>query len=352
MRTIVNINQHKISNIKLKNGKTIKKKYGVDLHPSISHSTLREWQGLRSKLTKERLIYPLFIADDDNALNPIGSMPGQYQIGLNKLGGMLDGMVKDGLKSVIIFGVVSEKEKKDCKGSYADHEKSPVVRGVEFIKKNYPDLLVVVDVCMCQYTDHGHCGILSKSNKHIDNSESVKRLAEISLKYCIAGADVIAPSDMMDGRIHAIKTTLKNNDYRHIPVMSYSAKFASALYGPFRDAAHSTPSFGDRKAYQLPISSSLLPIRAIKRDLEEGADMIMVKPGGINLDIVKAARDICDVPIAAYQVSAEYAMIYHASKAGAFDLNTMIIESHTNITRAGADIIISYFTPTLLKLLK
>eukprot|EP01129_Flabellula_baltica_P002142 TRINITY_DN11988_c0_g1_i1.p1 TRINITY_DN11988_c0_g1~~TRINITY_DN11988_c0_g1_i1.p1 ORF type:complete len:368 (+),score=92.83 TRINITY_DN11988_c0_g1_i1:77-1180(+) len=323
----------------------------VDLHASISHPVLRDFQGIRTQLTPERLVYPIFISEGDDDFNPIPSMPGVHQVGINKLGSFLEGAVNDGLKSVLVFGVVQQKEKKDPVGSCADDKNSPVVRGIQYIKKNFPELLVIADVCMCQYTSHGHCGVIEDGCSHFNNAKSIERLANISLNYCEAGADVIAPSDMMDRRIAAIKAKLSDK-FRHVPVMSYSAKFSSALYGPFRDAAHSTPSFGDRRTYQLPISSPLLPIRAIKRDLEEGADMIMVKPGGINLDIIRAAREISDVPIAAYQVSGEYAMIWHGAKGGAFDLNTMILESHINMTRAGADILITYFAPTLLKLLK
>jgi len=281
-------------------------------------------------------------------------MPEQFQWSVDRIPELLDPLVKKGLKSVIVFGVITHKPNKDHHATWADHHEGPVVQGIQFIKKRYPHLLVLADVCLCQFTDHGHCGLFNIDNVNtqhknkIDNEKSIKRLADIAYHYCKAGADVIAPSDMMDRRIHAIKSKLSETGFRDIPVMSYSAKFASCLYGPFRDAAHSAPSFGDRKTYQLPFGSPLLPKRAIQRDIEEGADMIMIKPAQMYLDIIKYAKDNFDVPIACYQVSGEYAMIYHSATKGSFDFKTIVLESIYSMRRAGADIILSYFTPKLL----
>jgi porphobilinogen synthase len=334
--------------------------YSHDLHPSISHPILREWQTMRSFIQKSQFVYPIFLLDVPNKKNEIPSMPEQYQWSVDRLPELLDPLVKKGLKSVILFGVITHKPNKDCKATWADHEDGPVVKGIQFIKKRYPNVLVLADVCLCQFTDHGHCGLFNidedaativthhKDKVKIDNEKSIKRLAEISYHYCKAGADVIAPSDMMDRRISAIKANLFEKGYRHIPVMSYSAKFASCLYGPFRDAAHSTPTFGDRKTYQLPPGSPLIPQRAIQRDIEEGADMIMIKPAQMYLDIIKYAKDNFSVPVACYQVSGEYAMIYHSAAKGSFDLKTIVLESVYSLRRAGADIILSYYTPKLL----
>jgi len=270
---------------------------------------------------------------------------------VSRLKELLDPLVQKGLPAILLFGVVSKKENKNDRGSYADSDDSPVIKAIKFIRHTYPNLFVACDLCLCAYTIHGHCGILHKDGQ-INNPESVARLAEVALNYARAGAHMIAPSDMMDGRIGAIKEILVKNDLHHVAVMSYAAKFASCFYGPFRDAADSAPAFGDRRSYQLPPGARSLALRAVKRDLEEGADFVMVKPAGLYLDLIRETKNMSNVPVACYHVSGEYAMLWHAAKAGAFDLRTAVIEALTGMRRAGADIIITYYTPRLLDWLK
>ena len=238
--------------------------------------------------------------------------------------------------------------------SNADSPQNPVVRAIPLLRKEFPHLLICCDVCLCAYTSHGHCGIFttdpSSNETFIDNQLSIQRLSQVALKYAQSGAHVVAPSDMMDGRVGAIKSILsKHNLSSRVSVMAYSAKFASTFYGPFRDAAKSAPSFGDRSTYQLPCTSSGLSLRALQRDVNEGADIIMIKPGMPYLDVIRSARDrFPDYPISVYQVSGEYAMIMHAANAGTFDLTKAVFESLYSFHRAGADVIITYFAPFLL----
>lgn len=260
-------------------------------------------------------------------------------------------LVEDGLKSVLVFGVLTNSAKKDAEGSYALNKDAPAVKGISLLREAFPHLLILADVCLCGYTTHGHCGILDHAG--INNEKSVKQISELALVYAKAGASIVAPSDMIDGRIDGIKRIFKESNggfyLNKVGVMSYSAKFASCFYGPFRDAALSAPEFGDRKCYQLPPGSRGLALRAVKRDLSEGADFVMVKPAGIYLDIIREVKDLASVPVAAYQVSGEYAMLWHASKSGAFSLRTAVLESLQAIQRAGADIVITYFAPKLIK---
>ncbi|CAG8448380.1 4979_t:CDS:2 [Diversispora eburnea] len=274
------------------------------LQGGYNHPTLRLWQSDRI-LRKASLMYPIFInGKDDNAEEPISSLPGQ---------------------------------------------KSPVILAVKLIREKFPELYIACDVCLCGYTSHGHCGILNDDGS-IDNLSTVNRLAEVATNYAKAGAHCVAPSDMMDGRVIMIKESLIREGFGNkVALMSYSAKFASAFYGPFRDAADSAPQFGDRKTYQLPPNARGLARRAITRDLGEGADIIMVKPGMPYLDVVRDAKELApDVPIAVYQVSGEFAMIWHSAEAKVFDLKTAVFESIDGFLRAGANIIITYYTPQLL----
>ncbi|KAK8750227.1 hypothetical protein OTU49_015324 [Cherax quadricarinatus] len=242
---------------------------------------------------------------------------------------------------------------KDERGSSADAANTPVIVAVKLLRQAFPDLLVACDVCLCAYTTHGHCGIL-KEDGTIDNTLSIKRLAEQATAYAKAGAQIIAPSDMMDGRVGAIKASLHDAGLANrVSVLSYAVKFASSFYGPFRDAAKSAPAFGDRKCYQLPPGSSGLAARAADRDVEEGADMLMVKPGLAYLDVVRQTKDrYPHYPLFIYQVSGEYAMLHHGAKAGAFNLRVTLTEVLTSMRRAGADVIISYFTPAILEWIK
>lgn len=295
------------------------------------------------------LIYPLFITDNPDEETIIPSLPGQYRRGVNKLTAFLEPLIRKGLSSVILFGVPLADNIKDAEGRAADDPKGPVILATRLIRKRFPTLYVVADVCMCEYTSHGHCGIL-RSDGSLDNAQSVDRISDIALAYAQAGVHCVAPSDMNDGRVKAIKLKLIEAGIAHqVTLMSYSAKFSGCLYGPFRDAAGSCPSFGDRRCYQLPTGGRGLARRAIHRDIAEGADVIMVKPASQFLDIISDAKEIGrNMPIAAYQVSGEYAMIHAAAKAGVFDLKTMAFESTEGILRAGANIVVSYFTPDFL----
>ncbi|KAJ8300438.1 hypothetical protein KUTeg_021957 [Tegillarca granosa] len=259
------------------------------LHSGYHHPVLRAWQSTNTSINPENLIYPIFVTDDDDVVEEIASMPGQSRFGVNRLREHLKPVVENGLKCVLIFGVPS-KLPKDNHGTAADTPNTPAIMAIQRLRSWFPDLLIACDVCLCPYTCHGHCGILREDGS-LNNEESIQRLAEISLSYAKAGCHIIAPSDMMDGRIGAIKKCLNENGYgNRVAVMSYSAKFASSFYGPFRDAAKSAPSFGDRKCYQLPPGSVGLAERAVDRDVQEGADMLMVKPGLAYLDVVKMVK--------------------------------------------------------------
>ncbi|KAK4190613.1 putative delta-aminolevulinic acid dehydratase [Podospora australis] len=318
------------------------------LHAGYSHPLARSWQAER-QLTKSMLIYPLFVSDNDDEEVLIPSLPDQHRRGVNKLIPFLEPLVQKGLRSVILFGVPLRPGTKDALGTSADDPEGPVIRSIRLLRQRFPHLYIVADVCLCEYTSHGHCGIL-RDDGSLNNQLSVDRISDVAVSYARAGAHCVAPSDMNDGRIRAIKLKLIEEGIVHnVTLMSYAAKFSGCLYGPFRDAAGSTPSFGDRRCYQLPPGGRGLARRAIIRDISEGADIIMVKPASQYLDVISDAKELGkDLPIAAYQVSGEFAMIHAAAKAGVFDLKAMAFESTEGILRAGATIIISYFTPDFL----
>ncbi|XP_051893256.1 delta-aminolevulinic acid dehydratase [Pristis pectinata] len=322
------------------------------LHCGYSHPLLRAWQTCATSFTASNLIYPIFVTDDANAVEPIASLPGQARYGVNKLEGMLQPLVDQGLACVLIFGVPT-KLAKDERGSGADLEETPAILAIKKLRSTFPGLVIVCDVCLCPYTVHGHCGILREDGT-LNNEASCQRLAEVALAYAKAGCHIVAPSDMMDGRVGSIKQALVSNDLgSKVSVMSYSAKFASCFYGPFRDAAQSKPAFGDRKCYQLPPGARGLALRAVDRDVREGADMLMVKPGMPYLDIVREVKNKYPChPLATYHVSGEFAMLWHGAQAGAFDLKTAVMEVLTSLRRAGADIIITYYVPQILSWLK
>ncbi|KAH9816080.1 delta-aminolevulinic acid dehydratase [Melampsora americana] len=319
------------------------------LQGGYAHPFTRSLQAERS-LTKEMLMYPIFITDDPNAEIPIKALPNQKRWGINKLEEFLTPLIKKGLKSIIIFGVPMNIIK-DQRGTSADDPNGPVIQSIKTLKLKFPQLFIAVDVCLCEYTDHGHCGF-SKTNipGQIDTDLSVKRITQVALSYAKAGADCVAPSDMMDGRIGSIKIALIEAGLANrCCLMSYSAKFASSLYGPFREAAGSTPSFGDRKCYQLPPNARGLARRAIRRDVTEGADIIMIKPALPYLDIISDARTIVpDHPLACYQVSGEYMMIWNGAQTELFELRSMVLESLNGMLRSGVSLILSYFTPLIL----
>lgn len=318
------------------------------LQSGFQHSVLRSWQESQASLHAERFVYPIFVTDDPDAVESIPSLPGQNRLGVNQLECALQPLVNKGLCAVLVFGVPA-KLCKDDQGSNADSPDTPAILAVRRLRASFPNLLVICDVCLCPYTSHGHCGIL-RTDGTVDTQESCHRLAEVALAYAKAGCHVVAPSDMMDGRVSAIKRQLIEHGLGNkVSVLSYSAKFASCFYGPFRDAVQSAPAFGDRRCYQLPPGARGLSLRAVERDVREGADMLMVKPGLPYLDIVRQVKDkFPSLPLAAYHVSGEFAMLWHAAQAGAITLRPAVLEAMTCLTRAGADVIITYFTPHLL----
>lgn len=290
-----------------------------------------------NKVQTEDLIYPIFVIEGENIKNPIDTMPGIYQYSIDRLGEELDRVVKSKISGVLLFGI---PEHKDEVGSEAYKENGIVQRAVRYIKENYPNLLVIADVCLCEYTSHGHCGLVQ--GEKILNDETLPLLAKMSVSLADAGADIIAPSDMMDGRVGFIRNALDEAGFLDVAIMSYSAKFASAYYSPFRDAAHSAPGFGDRKTYQMDCANGKEAMREIEADIEEGADMIMVKPALAYLDVLKEAYLRYDLPLVTYNVSGEYAMVKAAANAGFIDEKRIVMENMTAMKRAGADIIITY----------
>jgi len=283
-------------------------------------------------------ILPLFVRHGEGVRNDITSMPGVCQLSVDTLVEECGGAFGDGVRAVILFGIPGRK---DAIGSAAFDEDGIIPRAVRALKSALPDLVVITDVCMCEYTDHGHCGAIRDGD--VDNDATLDLLARESLAHVRAGADMIAPSDMMDGRIGFIRRILDDNDFPTVPIMAYSAKFASGFYGPFRDAAESPPQFGDRRSYQMDPANGREAMTEIALDIDEGADIVMVKPAMPYLDIIREARTRFDRPIAAYQVSGEYAMLHAAARNGWLDLDTVMMESLTAVRRAGADLILTYF---------
>jgi porphobilinogen synthase len=292
-------------------------------------------------------IYPLFITHGTNIKNEISSMPGQYQLSLDQLEAELDEIMELGVTAVILFGL---PEIKDEVASGAYHEEGIIQLAVRHIKKLAPELLVVTDLCLCEYTSHGHCGIIRDGE--ILNDVTLEVLARAGLAQAEAGADIVAPSDMMDGRIGAIRAGLDAERFEHIPIMAYSAKYASSFYGPFREAAESTPEFGDRRSYQMDPANAMEALRETAMDIEEGADIIMVKPALSYLDIIAAVRSEFDYPLAAYNVSGEYSMIKAAAAKGWIDERQVTLEALTSMKRAGADMILTYHAKDAARWLK
>ena len=283
------------------------------------------------------LIYPLFVVEGSNKKLEVDSMPGVLRYSVDRLDEILETVSKSNISGVLIFGI---PEHKDEYASEAYNENGITQRAIRYIKSEFPDILVTADVCLCEYTSHGHCGVVS-GNK-ILNDETLPLLAKSAVSFAKAGADIIAPSDMMDGRVAAIRAELDKNGFSDIPIMSYSAKFASGYYSPFRDAADSAPKFGDRKTYQMDISNGREALREISSDIEEGADIVMVKPALAYLDVIRSVRDNYNIPICAYNVSGEYSMVKAAAEKGYIDEKRIVLENLTSIKRAGADIIITY----------
>lgn len=291
-----------------------------------------------TRLAPSDFIYPMFVTAGVGVSEPIASMPGQRRLSVDQLPREAAELRSLGIPAVLLFGL---PESKDAQGSGAWIADGVVQQAVRVLKEAQPELVVVTDVCLCEYTDHGHCGVLDDDGSVI-NDASVELLARTALSQAEAGADVIAPSDMMDGRVGVIRRALDAEGFAERAVLAYSAKFASAFYGPFRDAADSAPQFGDRRGYQMDPPNGREAMRAIERDLAEGADMVMIKPALAYLDLVRAARDRFDIPIAAYNVSGEYAMLKAASQQGWLDEERVVLETLTGIRRAGADVILTY----------
>lgn len=289
-------------------------------------------------LHKSDLILPIFVVEGENIKTPISSLPGHNHYSVDRLEDIVNDMHECGIQSCLLFGIPDHK---DCVGSEAYNEQGVVQRAIREIKRLDPSMYVIGDVCMCEYTDHGHCGILD-ANGDVKNDETLTYLSKIAVSYADAGIDMIAPSDMMDGHIAALREALDNAGYTQLPIMGYSAKFASAYYGPFREAAHSAPSFGDRKTYQMDYANGNEALREIEADIQEGVDIIMVKPAMAYLDVIKEAKLNYNMPMCAYQVSGEFAMLKMAVKEGLMN-ESVIDESLLAIKRAGADLIITYF---------
>jgi porphobilinogen synthase len=293
-----------------------------------------------------QFILPLFACPGEGVRREIGAMPGNYQLSIDELVKECIEVQSLGIGGVILFGLPETKDEM-ASGAYDDN--GIVQRAIRALRKETPGLLIVTDVCNCEYTSHGHCGYIIDGD--VDNDTTLQWLAKSALSHARAGAHVVAPSDMMDGRVWAIRQALDANGYEKIPILSYAAKFASVFYGPFREAAESTPQFGDRRSYQMDPANGREAMREIELDLQEGADMIMVKPALPYLDLIRQARDRFDVPIAAYQVSGEYSMIMAAARNGWIDQERAMMETLTSITRAGASIILTYFAKPAARLL-
>lgn len=312
---------------------------------------LRKNEVIRSMVRETHLsvndfIYPLFLIEGHNIKNPVESMPGIYQYSLDKIKEEIEEIKELNIPAVILFGIPG---KKDSVGSEAYNPKGIIQKGIKVIKNIHPDLYVITDICLCEYTDHGHCGVVKNGN--IENDATLELLSKEALSHVKAGADMVAPSDMMDGRVAAIRKALDKENYSHIPIMSYAAKFASAFYGPFREAAESAPQFGDRRSYQMDPANKREALREVFLDVEENADIIMIKPALPYLDIIHLVRQRISLPLAAYNVSGEFSMIKAAAEKGWIDYERMMMEVLVSIKRAGADLILTYFAKDAARVL-
>lgn len=294
------------------------------------------------------LIYPIFIVPGENIKREIDHLPGQYHFSIDKLVDEVAEVKALGIKGIILFGL---PEYKDEIASSAYDMNGIIQRAIREIREAHDDIYIITDVCMCQYSSTGHCGIVNL-NGIVENDSTLEVLSKIALSHARAGANMIAPSDMMDGRVYKIREVLDNNNFSHIPIMSYSAKYASAYYGPFRSAANSSPKFGDRKTYQMDFGNRFEALRQVEQDIEEGADMVMVKPALAYLDIIRDVKDACKVPVVAYNVSGEYAMIKIGAQNGLLNEEETMVETLTAIKRSGADVIITYFAKDMAKYIR
>lgn len=313
---------------------------------------LRSSEALRKMVRETRmdassLIYPMFVMDGENKVEEIESLPGQNRYTVDRMGEEYDKLLAAGVTNVMLFGIPAEK---DEVGSQAYAEDGIVQRALRITQEKYPEIFRITDVCMCEYTSHGHCGVLC--GQDVDNDKTLELLAKTALSHVQAGSQMVAPSDMMDGRILAIRECLDENGFTNIPIMSYAVKFASAFYGPFREAAGSAPSFGDRKSYQMDFHNRRESLKEAMLDVEEGADIIMVKPAMSYLDLVREVHDATDLPIATYSVSGEYAMVKAAAQKGWIDEDKIVCEMAAAAFRAGADIYITYYAKELAQFIK
>nr|WP_202820068.1 porphobilinogen synthase [Calderihabitans maritimus] len=317
--------------------------------PALRPRRLRENETIRrmvreTRLSVDDLIYPMFVIYGEGVRNPVPSMPGVFQLSVDQVVLEAEEVVKLGIPAVILFGI---PEKKDEIGSGAYDDNGEVQQAIKALKDRFPELVVITDVCLCEYTSHGHCGLVDKGR--ILNDPTLELLARMAVSHARAGADMVAPSDMMDGRVAAIREKLDALGFKHVPIMAYSAKYASAFYGPFRDAAHSTPQFGDRRSYQMDPANSNEAIREVKLDIAEGADIVMVKPALSYLDIIRRVKEETGYPVAAYNVSGEYAMVKAAAAQGWIDEKKVVLELLTSMKRAGADMILTYHAKDVAK---
>jgi porphobilinogen synthase len=299
-----------------------------------------------TSLRASQLVLPLFVRSGSKVRRPIDSMPGVFQTSIDEM--LIDARIAAhaGIGGVILFGI---PDRKDATGSEAWNDEAPVQQAVRALKKDVPDLVVITDVCLCEYTEHGHCGVLHEGA--VDNDATLELLAREAVSHARAGADIVAPSDMMDGRVRAIRSSLDENGFADTPILSYAAKYAGPFYGPFREAAESTPQSGDRRGYQMDAGNSDEALREVRLDIEEGADMVMVKPAGPFLDVIHRVKHETGYPLAAFQVSGEYTMIQAAAQRGWIDGERVMMDSLLGIRRAGADVIITYFAREAAKLL-
>ncbi len=300
-----------------------------------------------NKLTSDDFVFPIFVVEGDNKKEEISSMKGNYHWSIDRLPEVIEEVKENNIKGVILFGVPNHKD--DC-GSESYNDNGIVQQAIRKVREVSKEIYIIADVCMCQYTSHGHCGILN--GNEVDNDKTLEVLGKIALSYAKAGANMVAPSDMMDGRIGYIREALDRHNYENVAIMSYAAKYSSAFYGPFREAAHSSPQFGDRKTYQMDPANSEEAIKEIKWDIEEGADIIIVKPAMSYLDIIRGAKEKVNVPICAYNVSGEFAMVKSAAEAGLINEKAVALEMLLSMKRAGADMIITYFALDAVRWLK
>ena len=319
---------------------------------SIRPRRLRRSDSLRRMVRETRvdaasLVYPMFVMDGKNRVAPIEAMPGQYRYTVDRMGEILDKLAEAGVGRVLLFGIPDHK---DEAGSEAWAQDGVVQRAVQRAKLLYPELFVITDVCLCEYTSHGHCGLLCGCD--VDNDRTLPLLAKAAVAQAQAGADMVAPSDMMDGRVKAIRAALDAEGLQHIPIMSYAVKFASSFYGPFREAAGSAPAFGDRRGYQMDFHNRREALREALLDVEEGADILIVKPAMSYLDLVREVREAVHIPVAAYSVSGEYAMVKAAAARGFIDEERVMCEMAVGAFRAGAGIYLSYFAPELARCIR